>query len=241
MNIEITGFNQKSFDFLKGLKKDNSKEYFDAHRESYQKNLIEPARLFIEQIGPFLNELDKNLRTEPKFNVTILRMNKDQRFSKGAPYREFLLLHFGKSKGDSEYFVYLDGSSISAGLFVNNTTGDQYFFKKALKDNPDLIASHWKRAGLDSLLDISTFAKEPKVLYKNAVIDEVLPHLPKHKALILEKPLKPTKNFHSFERLLPEVIVLFSKLYPIYAFAAYPNPEQMIETFYDRIGIPDNE
>jgi len=92
----FSGFNEGLFKFLKDLKRNNKVEWFHKNKNRYQDFIVGPSKSFILEIAPFLNRLNPAIRNEPKFNQTIMRLNKDMRFAKSATYRPFLLIHFGR-------------------------------------------------------------------------------------------------------------------------------------------------
>ena len=53
MDIHITfsGFPQSGLDFLSDLAAHNERTWFEAHKEEYQKTLIEPAQAFVVALG----------------------------------------------------------------------------------------------------------------------------------------------------------------------------------------------
>ena len=45
---------------------------------------MNPARAFVTSIGPFIKFINPGFDTEPKFNRTLVRLNRDMRFAKEA-------------------------------------------------------------------------------------------------------------------------------------------------------------
>lgn len=114
------GFCRESFLFLIDLEKNNNTEWFAKNKDRYDDFIVKPAKSFVNDIAPFFNNLNASIRTEPKFNKTLMRINKDMRFVKENPYKTYFLIHFGRFKMDSEFYVHLDGKSMQYGLFINN-------------------------------------------------------------------------------------------------------------------------
>jgi len=103
------GFFKESFLFLNDLAKNNNTDWFAQNKHRYDDFIVKPAKSFVNDIAPYFNNLSTSIRTEPKFNKTLMRINKDMRFAKGSPYKTYFLIHFGRFKMDSEFYVYLDG------------------------------------------------------------------------------------------------------------------------------------
>ena len=76
----FSSFPQATLDFLRGIATDNSREWFEAHRGDYEASYVEPARRFVETVGPRLKEISPGVRFEPKINGSISRINRDVRF-----------------------------------------------------------------------------------------------------------------------------------------------------------------
>ena len=108
--MTFAGFPKQATRFLSGLRDNNDKAWFEAHRPDYEQALLVPAVGFIEALAPRLRKLDPELQAEPRVNGSILRINRDVRFSKDkSPYKDHLDLWFwtGDRKGwDSSGFFF---------------------------------------------------------------------------------------------------------------------------------------
>ncbi len=78
---KFSGFDPGLLAFLRDLGKNNDKKWFDAHRSEYESLYLEPAKRFVEAIGPGLAKISRELRAEPRVNGAIMRINRDTRFS----------------------------------------------------------------------------------------------------------------------------------------------------------------
>jgi uncharacterized protein (TIGR02453 family) len=95
-------FSKETVRFLAGLQAHNKKEWFEAHRADYDEHFVEPAKAFVEALAPKLARIDPEIHAEPRVNGSILRINRDVRFSKDkSPYKDHLDLWFwsGEEKG----------------------------------------------------------------------------------------------------------------------------------------------
>ena len=83
---------KQTFDFLRDIKSNNSKEWMDENRENYQlakENILEVAELLLANISKFDGNISA-LHLDPKKCIT--RLNRDLRFSKDkTPYKTCLL------------------------------------------------------------------------------------------------------------------------------------------------------
>jgi len=90
VSTAFAGFPREGLEFLEGLAKDNTREYFDIHRDTYQSALLQPAKDFVVALGEELQaRVAPGIRAEPRINGSILRINRDTRFSADKrPYKE---------------------------------------------------------------------------------------------------------------------------------------------------------
>ena len=92
---KFNGFSKDTIGFFKGLKRNNTRAWFEAHRSSYESEVMEPAKAFVEAMGVRLKELVPRINAIPKINKSIFRLNRDTRFSSDpAPYKTNLGIYF---------------------------------------------------------------------------------------------------------------------------------------------------
>ena len=85
------GFSKHTSDFFAQLPHNNSKKWFDEHRDQYEQYVLEPARSFIEALGDALRILRPQINAIPLVNKSLFRLNRDTRFSKDkTPYKTHL-------------------------------------------------------------------------------------------------------------------------------------------------------
>lgn len=235
---QFRGFFPETFAFFEGLEKDNSKKYFDKNRHIYDEFVVSPAKEFINSVAPFLNELNPVIRTAPKFNETIMRLNKDMRFAKGVPYRTFMLLHFGRFKMDSEMYLYIDKSGLTLGLFLNKSGEKDLFLAENLQRYKKEFAETFSRCGLNDKFGFFEFQKEPVRLVKKFNFSRHFELIAKSRFMLFEKAYPKTKKICYSDAIVVEAIKIFSAFYPIYCFAISNNPLKLISDFENRLGIP---
>ena len=84
-------FPSETVKFLSDLRAHNDKAWFDANRARYESGYVEPAKAFVEVIGPELDELVPDIHAEPRVLGSIFRINRDTRFSSDKrPYKDHL-------------------------------------------------------------------------------------------------------------------------------------------------------
>jgi uncharacterized protein (TIGR02453 family) len=127
---EFNGFSKELTTFFKNLKKNNSKEWFDKHRQDYDTYIIEPAREFVVAMGEKLRNIAPSVNAIPKVNASLFRINRDTRFSKDkSPYKTNMGLWFwdgsGKRMECSGFYFHLEEKKLMLGVGV-------YMFPKTL-------------------------------------------------------------------------------------------------------------
>jgi uncharacterized protein (TIGR02453 family) len=103
VSTAFAGFPREGLEFLEGLAKDNTREYFDIHRDTYQSALLQPAKDFVVALGEELQaRVAPGIRAEPRINGSILRINRDTRFSADKrPYKEHVDFWFWEGDAPS--------------------------------------------------------------------------------------------------------------------------------------------
>ena len=81
--MEFQGFSPQTFDFLWGIRFNNNREWFLAHKQDYQTTLYEPMKALGAAIFAPFSEV-------PGLGYRVSRIYKDVRFSKGGPYKDHL-------------------------------------------------------------------------------------------------------------------------------------------------------
>ena len=237
--FKFSGFDRKTFNFLGKLEKAkyNNLQWFSANREVYYDNLVNPSKAFVQSIGQFFNHLNPAIRTEPKFNKTLMRINKDMRFAKGLPYRTYFLIHFGRFKMDSEFYLYLDKKGVSYGLFINNSGGEDLYFNKNYERYKKDILQTCNKYKLNNKYNLSELNPDPELRIAAFNARKHIDHLGKMKYILLEKQMDLENKLVCSPDLLTESIKTFSGLYPLYCFAISPRPQKLIDDFEERMGV----
>jgi uncharacterized protein (TIGR02453 family) len=77
----FNGFSENTLEFLEDLKRNNSKEWFEAHRPEYEEHVKGPSEQFVVGMGKKLQSLSPCINAVPKVNKSLFRINRDTRFS----------------------------------------------------------------------------------------------------------------------------------------------------------------
>lgn len=96
--------------FLEGIAANNDKAWFEANRALYEAGYVEPGKAFVSTMAPRLMAISPDVHAEPRINGSIMRVNRDVRFSKDKrPYKTHLDFWFwhGEKKGWANPGFYL--------------------------------------------------------------------------------------------------------------------------------------
>jgi uncharacterized protein (TIGR02453 family) len=116
-------FGPETFEFLRDLAAQNTRDWFEQNRDRYEKFWRDPALRFIAAVQPAMEALDPPLRAEARLNGSLRRINRDVRFSANkSPYSARLHLvfwtggHPNRSPG-MHLVLHPDGIGFGAGQF----------------------------------------------------------------------------------------------------------------------------
>ena len=142
-------FSPEIFRFLRELKKNNSRDWFQKNRERYETGLREPCLAFVSDAGPLLRGISREIVADPRpVGGSLFRIFRDTRFSKDkSPYKTHAGMYFpvrgGKDVHTPGFYLHLEpgGCFAAAGLWH----GDAAALAKvrgAIVERPN----DWKRA-----------------------------------------------------------------------------------------------
>ncbi len=139
-NIHFEGFSAETVFFLKNLKENNNSEWFLARKKDYTKKVLQPARLFVAEMGEMLQKISPGVQADPRVNRSICRLYRDTRYPEvQEPYRAYLGIWFWqgirKEKDSPGYYFELKPEQLylSAGI--------RSFSRKALELFREAIVS----------------------------------------------------------------------------------------------------
>lgn len=156
--MAFTGFSDATFRFLRDLARNNDKAWLEAHRSTYEDDLLEPSMAFIETIGPLLAKFSPGVRAEPKIGGSMMRINRDIRFSKDKrPYKDHLDMMFrvGPVKTSPGYWFRLTPKELILGAGMHMLDKPELErYRKAVDADPSgaelaKIVTKEERAGYD--------------------------------------------------------------------------------------------
>jgi uncharacterized protein (TIGR02453 family) len=142
------GFTPKTITFLKQLKKNNNRDWFNDHKDDYEAYVREPGLALIRdmekplrKVSPFFTAVAK------KSGGSMMRIYRDIRFSKNkTPYKTNLGMHFrhetGKDAHAPGFYFHIDPDEIFLGAGIWRPENDRLNqIRTLIDDDPN----RWKR------------------------------------------------------------------------------------------------
>ncbi|MBL8212209.1 MAG: DUF2461 domain-containing protein [Bryobacterales bacterium] len=118
MSHAFSGFPEEGIQFLRQLKKNNSREWFQPRKEQFDTQVWQPMAELVEVLNARLVKFAPSYITEPK--KAIFRIYRDTRFAKDkTPYKTNIAasFHKGGAKGDffGGYYVSITAEEVEVG------------------------------------------------------------------------------------------------------------------------------
>lgn len=143
----FTGLRPAALAFLRSLKKNNRREWFEANRQTFEQELKAPLRSLIEELDVRFAEMAPEFVGDPK--SSMFRIHRDIRFSKDkSPYKThaaFWIFHRAPGRGVGQtvdggagfYFHVEPGASLVAGGLWMPPRPKLQLIRDAIADDPD--------------------------------------------------------------------------------------------------------
>lgn len=215
--MTFTGFPKETFAFLAGLEKNNTKAWFEAHREDYETCHLAPAKAFVTAIAPGLKKISKTAHAEARVNGSIFRINRDIRFAKDKrPYKTTLDLWFweGETRGWEApgFYVRLTPTRFIAGAGLHQFSPAQLkAWRAALDDNK--AAAALKKV-LDGVGDLQLGEASRKRLPKGVPEDHPRAALFLHDGLALMRDGPLPGSVHT-AKFVDDCLAVFARAAPV--------------------------
>ena len=151
--MEFKGFSKKTLSFLKAIKKNNNKEWFEAHRSEYEELILNPSRAFVSEMGEHLQALEPTINFSPKINKSLYRIYRDSRRmgANKAPIKHRIGFIFwqgnNKRMQSSSFYMHFSPDELMV------ATGVRWFEKPMLDAFREYILDDAKRSELEIILE----------------------------------------------------------------------------------------
>lgn len=215
------GFPKGAFRFLKGLAKNNNREWFEAHKGEYLDGIVAPMRCLVSGLSDFMQAIDWNFEVAPCIGKTISRIYKDARYSWGrTPYKETVWCSFKQRvpqwKTQPGYFfeVSAEGYCFGMGYFeAKRETMDR--LRSIIDERPDdfrKVLGFMKKKG--GGLTLGGFRY--KRLMKPGVPDDLLEFYQRKSFYFISE--RPVDGIVTTKKLVKELMDAFASMAPLYHF-----------------------
>lgn len=143
------GFSPGLVSFLTELSRHNTRSWFEAKRERFERDVREPALEFIATMAGPLKKISPSFVAVPKkVGGSLMRIHRDVRFSKDKkPYKTNLGIHFrhaaGKDVHAPGFYFHVDPHDVFVGAGIWHPESDALLrIREAIDENP----MGWKKA-----------------------------------------------------------------------------------------------
>jgi uncharacterized protein (TIGR02453 family) len=221
-----SAFSKDTFKFFRELGRNNHKVWMDENRERYRQCIVQPCRRFLEELSPFVLQLNAEFDVSGRTGPNFSRINRDIRFAKDKTlYKTQMYVKFPwpapKGQESGQLYVGLSTNAITAGFRI-------YSGEKRKESALALIAE------LRVLANRAWVARQKRRLsskYESYWYSTVKGEWTKHdgwptdatdwkklRAWIVRKKLKPSSAMRAdFRR---EILKVFKDLYPLLKFTS---------------------
>lgn len=213
--MAFEGYTQETLDFLWGIRFNNERGWFMAHKEDYQTHLLRPTRELGEQVYEALHE---KYPKEP-FMLKMSRIYRDARRLHGqGPYKDHLW--FCIRTGDEDwtgrptfYFeIAPDYYSYGMGFWAPKASLMESY-RKGIDENPETLAKLVRRFNRQTHFVLAG----PEYARSKGEVSELLRPWYQKKSVNLQHELPPDERIFSPE-LAQDMIEGFEELMPFYKY-----------------------
>ena len=200
-SLPFSGFPKEGLTFLSNIIINNSKEWLDAHKPEYERDILTPNKAYVEEMGEHLQILVPTIHAIPKVNISLFRIYRDARFHLDDPIKERIGIIFWQGAThrmqSASFYMHYDPFEI----FV--ATGIRNFKPPLLSVYRDYIKNDAKREALhnilESLKDKGYKIPEPQYKRLPREFDEepTYGYLTRYRSMYAYKTFEPDEIFHS--------------------------------------------
>jgi uncharacterized protein (TIGR02453 family) len=145
-------FSDRSFKFLRGLARNNDREWFHAHKQDYEAHVRAPFLALIADLQPALREVSDHYRADTKtVGGSLFRIHRDTRFSNDkSPYKTWQGARFFHERSREveapSFYLHLQPGECFVGMGLWHPESDTLRrVRQFIVDNPGA----WAKAAHD--------------------------------------------------------------------------------------------
>jgi uncharacterized protein (TIGR02453 family) len=142
---KIAYFDPRLFKFLRQLKKNNNREWFQENKARYEEDVRDPLLRFIADFAKPLHKISAHFTADPR--RALFRIYRDTRFSKDkSPYKTMAAAHFRhEAAGDVHapgFYLHLEPGDVFLAAGIWQPDSDTLAkIRRAIASHPE----RWKR------------------------------------------------------------------------------------------------
>lgn len=137
-------FSDATFEFLRDLARNNTREWFDANRDRYEAYVKGAALRFIVDFAPRLARISPHLRADPRpVGGSLFRIYRDMRFARDRrPYKTHLGIRFPHERAKDVhapgFYLHVAPGEVYAGCGIWHPSADTLRrLRDAIVEDPD--------------------------------------------------------------------------------------------------------
>ena len=141
-------FTPELFQFLRRLKRNNNREWFNKNKDRYIEDVQQPVLDFVAAVGPGLSKISKNFLADPRpSGGSMFRIPRDVRFSKDKSlYKTAVGVNFGhRARKDVHYpgfYLHLEPAEVFVGAGIwQPDTKTATMIRESIVERP----AQWKK------------------------------------------------------------------------------------------------
>ena len=148
MRPAAASFDNELFEFLRQLRENNTREWFQDNKDRYEEHVKHPALQFISDFGPRLRKISPNFDADPRpVGGALFRIYRDVRFSKDkSPYKTSVGIQFRHKQAKDVhcpgFYLHLEPGECFVGLGIWHPDGPTL---KSIRSHLDADPTRWKR------------------------------------------------------------------------------------------------
>lgn len=122
-------FRPELFRFLRDLNRNNRRDWFQANRERFERDVRRPLQRFVSDFGPKLRKISGQFIADPRpVGGSVFRLHRDTRFSSDKrPYKTWAAVQFRHAEGKDVhapgFYLHLAPGDVFAGAGIWHPDG----------------------------------------------------------------------------------------------------------------------
>lgn len=223
------GISSDAFWLLAQNRFNNSKTFYDEHKEEIKRLAIIPLRQIVEALSEYMQKIDDKIYLNPAYIVS--RVRRDTRFTKDKTlYRENLWITFSRYKKNWTnvpcFWFEIEPTAYSYGVGLFRTTPDMLqIYRDALIQNPNIFRKAVKSCmDIGAVLEADHYKKEKK---GNIPEDLKCYYNVKHISFIC---VKKDMNIINSNEIIDELKIAYEACKPMYKFLMKVSEQYIIHS-----------